>query len=98
MLYEVITVKRRVMVIAHRDELIRQAADKIHRVTGERPQIEMAAEHADHDCRIVVSSVQTQNAGRDGQLRMTKFRPEDFDLLIVDEAHHAVAATSYNFV
>ena len=37
----------RVLIMAHRDELIRQAVNKIRRVTGEEPGVEMAAERVD---------------------------------------------------
>lgn len=87
----------RVMVLAHRDELIRQAADKFHRVTGFRPAIEKGEEWSDEDgffdkTRIVVSSFQTQNAGK-RRPRMQRFNPRDFAFLWVDEAHHALADT-----
>ncbi len=91
----------RAMVIAHRDELIRQAFQKIKAVTGIEPEIEMAEYRADQDelggkrVPVVVSSVQTQNAGRTP--RMEKFDPFEFNLLIIDEAHHA-PATSYRKV
>lgn len=91
----------RAMVIAHRDELIRQAFQKIKAVTGVEPEIEMAEFHADRDelggtrVPVVVSSVQTQNAGKTP--RMEKFDPFEFNLLIIDEAHHA-PATSYRKV
>lgn len=86
----------RVMVLAHREELIRQAASKIFNVTGVYPGIEMAAERADmvmfQTDRVIVSSVQTQTAGGfGGKRRMQKFKPEDFGLVIIDEAHHAVS-------
>ena len=84
----------RVMVIAHREELIFQAVHKIHAVTGVQPTIEMAEMRAGtgfmEDGRVVVSTVQTQVAGRNGG-RMTNFLPEHFGLLIIDEAHHACA-------
>ena len=41
---------------------------------------------------ILVSSVQTQYSGCNGKGRMSRFNPADFSLVIVDEAHHAVAA------
>lgn len=41
----------------------------------------------------VVATIQTLTAGGDGLGRMTKFLPTDFDLLIVDEAHRATAAS-----
>lgn len=82
----------RILVIAHRDELIRQAADKLRRITGEPPAIEMGTERSREDlCRakVVVSSVQTIKNER----RHRVFNPEEFGLIITDEAHHAVAKT-----
>lgn len=83
----------RIMVLAHRDELIRQAVDKITLITGEKPDIEMADERADTDMfrrsKVVVSSIQTLIAGKPP--RMQRFNPRDFGLVVVDEAHHAVA-------
>jgi superfamily II DNA or RNA helicase len=89
---------KRAMVIAHREELIRQAKAKILRVTGHDPDVEMAEYRAEEGfpAPIVVSSVQTQNAGRRGK-RMERFDPHDFQLLIIDEAHHA-PASSYQSV
>lgn len=87
----------RAMVIAHREELIWQAADKIERAAGIHCDVEMAdmraAEYSMHGkARCIVSTVQTQIAGRNGG-RMTRFKPDEFDLLVIDEAHHAVAST-----
>lgn len=87
----------RVMVLAHRKELIEQAASKLHAVTGEFPAIEMADQYADEHGwfgrqRCVVSSVQTQIAGKGGG-RMQRFKPREFSLVIIDEAHHAPAST-----
>jgi len=87
----------RALVLAHREELIFQAADKIEAVTGAKPDIEMAEMRADHamfgKARVVVSSIQTQCAGRNGDSRMKRFDPQEFSLLVVDEAHHATAPT-----
>jgi superfamily II DNA or RNA helicase len=86
---------RRGMVIAHREELITQAVDKIERSTDLSVDIEMADWRASelHQTRVVVSTVQTQCAGNRGLGRMHRFPPGDFDALVVDEAHHAVAST-----
>lgn len=89
----------RAMVLAHREELITQAADKIHKVTGFRSEVEMAEYYADLSnglfdrTQVVVSTIQTQCSGADGSGRMTRFDPSMFGLLIVDEGHHATAAT-----
>ena len=90
--------KKRVLILAHRQELIEQAAEKVFMVTSERPAIEMAGTYSDEHSaygtnKIVVASVQTMISGHAEKKRMERFRPGDFDLVIVDEAHHATAAS-----
>lgn len=83
----------RVLVLAHREELVRQAAEKIQAVTGVAPAIEMASDRVAEDVlpdmrsSVVVASVQT--LARPG--RRAKFQPGAFGLVVVDEAHHAIA-------
>ncbi len=88
---------RRTMIIAHREELIFQAAQKVKFVTGIEADIEMAdiraAENSLHGkAPVVISTIQTQTAGNNGG-RMQRFNPHDFGLLIIDECHHATAAS-----
>jgi superfamily II DNA or RNA helicase len=89
----------RALVLAHREELIFQAADKVNKVTGFECQVEMANYRADlgdslfGGPQVVVSTIQTQCSGADGSGRMTRFDPAMFGLVIVDEAHHATSAT-----
>lgn len=58
----------RILILAHRTELIEQAADKLGRHLGLRPEIEMADQIAGRSglfgSPVVVSSIQTQNYGR----------------------------------
>ena len=82
----------RAMVLAHREELITQAADKIRRVTGLEAQIEMGEYHVTPMFGVmppvVVSTVQTHCAGGDGAGRMSKFDPQDFGLVVeIGRAH-----------
>lgn len=77
----------RVLVLAHRGELLEQAADKIKRSTG----LCSAVEKADETCldswyRVVVGSVQSLQR----QNRLDKFPHDFFGTIIIDEAHHAI--------
>jgi superfamily II DNA or RNA helicase len=85
----------RTMVLAHRGELIDQAAEKIEGWTHLRCDIEMASMQAGvlNPAPVVVGSIQTQIAKRGGKARMEKFNPFDFGTLIIDEAHHAASVT-----
>lgn len=88
----------RVMILAHRDELLAQASDKIFRITGIMPDMEKADRWADQHWQtwrspVVVSSVQTQVSGKNGDGRMTRFDPSHFGLVVIDEAHHATSPT-----
>ena len=82
----------RVLVIAHRDELIRQAAEKIHEITGDTVAIEMGTDRADNELfgtKVTVASIQTLAREK----RRSRFHPDHFSLIIVDEGHHATANT-----
>jgi superfamily II DNA or RNA helicase len=86
---------RRALVLAHREELIFQARDKIQRVTGLHADVEMGDYRAESGlfdaARVIVSTIQTQCSGGDGGGRMAKFDPARFGVLIIDEAHHATS-------
>jgi len=84
--------KHRMLVLAHREELLEQARDKIlHANPSLRVGIEQAGRKADPDAQVVVASVPT--LGREGSKRLERLEPEQFYLVVVDEAHHAVAQT-----
>ncbi len=78
----------RVLVLAHRDELIQQARSRLAQMTQEFVGVEQAEWKAQAE-RIVIGSVQSLCRAS----RLSRFQPDRFGLVIVDEAHHAVAAT-----
>lgn len=83
---------RRVLILAHRDELINQAVDKLLQVAPElvlEVGIVKAAKNDVHS-PVVVASVQTLSRPN----RMAELKAAGgFDIIIVDEAHHAAAST-----
>ena len=79
---------KRVLILAHRGELLDQAADKIHKTTG----LGCSVEKAEESClgswfRIVVGSVQTLMREK----RLAQFSKDYFDTIIIDEAHHCIS-------
>lgn len=84
--------KRRMLVLAHRAELLDQARDKIRRAAPHlRVSIDQGARRADPEADVVVASVPT--LGRENSRRLAELDPAQFFLIVVDEAHHATAAT-----
>lgn len=84
------------MMISHRFELNQQALKTFEFACGEDVDLEQAHYHADqygNRSRIVVASVQTLNSSRKGRRRIEKFDPDDFGLIMVDEAHRSAAAS-----
>lgn len=82
--------KKRLLVLAHREELLLQAQDKFLQIDPTlRVGIEQAASRAPADAKVVIASVPT--LVRAGGSRLRQLRPEEFFLIVVDEAHHAVA-------
>jgi len=75
------------LIIAHREELIHQAVDKLEIVWPEADIGVVMADCDEVDKQIVVASVQT--ACREKRLQSLK--AQDFKLLIIDEAHHATS-------
>lgn len=75
----------RTLILAHRDELLQQACTKLHTAAGIFATLEQGQNKAipGHGC--VVASVQTMRR------RLAKWSPNSFDLIICDEAHHALS-------
>lgn len=89
---ELVRKGERVLVMAHRGELLDQAADKLEKATG----LKCATEKADRSClddddqrwyRVVVGSVQSLMRPQ----RLERFPKDYFSAIVVDEAHHVLA-------
>lgn len=89
----------RALVIAHRDELIEQARDKLRMVDPDLRVGVVQGERDEHDAPVVVASIQTlarerrmaRLLGRGAQESL--FPADPFVTVVIDEAHHAAAPT-----
>ncbi|MBR4193571.1 MAG: DEAD/DEAH box helicase [Oscillospiraceae bacterium] len=78
----------RVLILAHRGELLDQAQDKLLKSTGLRCSVEKAEETSLHSWfRVTVGSVQTLMREK----RLAQFSPSHFSHIIIDEAHHCLS-------
>lgn len=75
------------LFVAHREELLTQAIDKLSRVTGVSIGLEQAAFHSDLNHKIVVACVNSLH-----EKRLEKWRREHYGTIIIDECHRSVSA------
>lgn len=71
----------RMLIISHREELVRQPLKYFDCKTG----VEMAGEHAPADAEVVSASVQSLAR------RLDRYAPDYFDIVIIDECFPATA-------
>ena len=84
----------RVLILAHRGELLQQAIAKLRSATGIEAGLEKAEETSAVDVdeipyTVVVGSVQSMKS----QKRLARFAPDEFTLIVIDECHHALTGT-----
>lgn len=78
----------RVLILAHRGELLQQAKDKLKLAVGLDSALEKAdSTTAGTDTNVVVASVQSMMQDK----RLAQFPSDHFNYIIVDEAHHSPA-------
>lgn len=76
------------LIIAHRDELLRQAKDKVKMIWPEASVGIIKAKENDYQGKnVVCTSVQSLSREK----RLNQVSSEEFDLLVIDEAHHSCA-------
>lgn len=78
---------RRVLFIAHREEILTQTRDVYRRIRPTGRLTMFTGREREPDGDVVFASVQSL------QRNLSAFRPEEFDYIVVDEFHHAAART-----
>jgi superfamily II DNA or RNA helicase/SAM-dependent methyltransferase len=80
---------RRVLFVAHREEILAQAGETFLRI---RPQARVGfymGQSRDAEVDVLCASVQTLARTQ----HLVRFSPQHFDYVVVDEFHHAAAST-----
>jgi superfamily II DNA or RNA helicase len=90
--------KKPVMILAHREELLEQVAFEVGLVIGPDYliEIEQADRRASLQAHIVMASVAT--LGREGSKRIERFPRDHFGVICIDEAHHSCAVSYRNVI
>src|SRR5262249_29848840 len=79
--------RKQVLVLAHREELLGQAVEKLRRATRAAIALERGADRAAADAKVLVASLRSLH-----EERLAEFLAgRDFGLVIYDECHHAAA-------
>jgi superfamily II DNA or RNA helicase len=86
----------KLLFVAHRNELLTQAIDKIKIWNPSlKVGLEKAEKHADPDCDVIVAC--NASIGRAGSKRMDHFW-DDISVIVIDEVHHAIADSYLNIL
>ena len=80
---------RRVLFIAHREEILNQAAETFLRIRPKRRTGFYMSQTRDVEVDVLCASVQTLSRAT----HLERFAPQHFDYIVIDEFHHAAAAT-----
>ncbi len=83
------SINTKTLIIAHTEELINQAKEKLKVIWPEVSPGIVEAGANEMDSQVVIASIQTASRIK----RLGELNQQDFDLLIIDEAHHAAAAS-----
>ena len=80
---------RRVLFVAHREEILEQALQTFRRIRPEARLGFYTGDDKDRDAEVLLASVQTLGHNR----HLGQFARDAFDYIVIDEFHHAAAAT-----
>jgi superfamily II DNA or RNA helicase len=78
---------KRTLILAHREELLEQAKEKLRASTGIDADIEAATRRASLEATVVIASVQSMMR----EDRLARWPRDHFKLIVTDEAHHVVS-------
>ncbi|MGM0577137.1 MAG: DUF3427 domain-containing protein [Myxococcota bacterium] len=81
---------KRALFVAHREEILEQAAETWGRVLPDRSRGFLHGRQKEPDAEVLFASVQTLSLHR----HLRGFAPDHFDYVVIDEFHHA-SANSY---
>ncbi|RXY99853.1 DEAD/DEAH box helicase family protein [Fictibacillus sp. S7] len=80
---------KRILFVAHREEILGQAKESFRKIMPERTMGLFYGREKEGDADCIFASIYTLGIHR----HIASFKPDDFDLIIVDEFHHAAAAS-----
>lgn len=86
----------RVLFVAHREEIIKQAAISFKNVRKNDDMGFFYSDYKDTDNKCIFALVQT--LGKEEYLNSKYFEPDYFDYIVVDEFHHAVSGNYKNIM
>lgn len=87
---------KRVLFVAHREEILIQAEASFKRVRGNISTGYFSGDRRDTDCDVVFATVQT--LGQSKYLNNEIFPQDYFDYIVIDEFHHAAAGNYQNII
>jgi len=85
---------RRILFVAHREEILNQAAETFVRIKPESRVGFYMGKQRDHSVDILCASIQTLGK----EVHLERFSPQHFDYIVVDEFHHAAAPTYHRIL
>lgn len=80
---------KRVLFVAHREEILTQAAETFLRIRPNSRVGFYVGKNRDADADVLCASVQTLARSQ----HIERFSPQHFDYVVIDEFHHAAAST-----
>jgi superfamily II DNA or RNA helicase len=83
---------KKILFLAHREEIIFQSSKAIKAILGIDCGIELANNKSNGSESVIVASVQSMLR------RMHKFNPDEYGLIIRDEAHHITSKTDRDII